>query len=276
MTVQPKFSLLLMLVVAGVLVSGARAADPLSDRRAVRPAQVTPVAKTTTGNEAVLELLNDIEELKSQLRTLRGQMETQGYQLEQLKNAQRQSAIDTDRRLRELEGRAGGATAAPATGAPSTAAPSLRPGSVSPPAAAAVPPAAPRGIPSASEQQQYDAAFALMKKGLYQQAAARFRDFVAKNPNSALADNAQYWVGEAAYVTRDFRTALDEFSKVVTIYPQSPKVPDALLKIGYTHYELAAYDRARETLSQVIARYPNTVVAKSAQLRLERISKEGK
>jgi tol-pal system protein YbgF len=261
-----------------VRIGGAHAADPLPDRRAVRPAQAAPTAaRTTTGNEAVLELLNDIEELKAQVRTLRGQIETQGYQLEQLKNAQRQSAIDVDRRLRELEQRAGGAAAAPAAGeSPSAIGPTRRAGNFSPPIAAAAPAAAPRGVPSATEQQQYDAAFALMKQGLYQQAATRFRDFIAKNPNSPLIDNAQYWIGEAAYVTRDFRTALEEFGKVVTNHPQSPKVPDALLKIGYTHYELAAYDRAREALNQVVARYPNTVVAKSAQLRLERIAKEGK
>ena len=265
------FSLLLASTTAGVRIGGAHAADPLPDRRAVRPAQAAPTAaRTTTGNEAVLELLNDIEELKAQVRTLRGQIETQGYQLEQLKNAQRQSAIDADQRLRELEHRAGGAAAAPATGeSPPAVGPTRRAGNFSPSITA------PRGVPSATEQQQYDAAFALMKQGLYQQAATRFRDFIAKNPSSPLIDNAQYWIGEAAYVTRDFRTALEEFGKVVTSHPQSPKVPDALLKIGYTHYELAAYDRAREALNQVVARYPNTVVAKSAQLRLERIVKEG-
>ncbi len=276
MTARRVLSLLLVGATAGMLVGGARAADPLPDRRAVRPAQTTPTAaRAATGNEAVLELLSDIEELKSQVRTLRGQLETQGYQLEQMKNAQRQSALDVDRRLRELERRPGGAAAAPATGESTLSVPTPRAGNVSPATAAAVT-TAPRGLPSATEQQQYDAAFALMKQGLYQQAATRFRDFIAKNPNSPLTDNAQYWIGEAAYVTRDFRTALEEFGKVVTSYPQSPKVADALLKIGYTHYELAAYDRAREALNQVVARYPNTAVAKSAQLRLERIAKEGK
>jgi tol-pal system protein YbgF len=276
-TARQVLSLLLASATAGMLVGGVRAADTLPDRRAVRPAQTNPTAaRAATGNEAVLELLSDMEELKSQLRTLRGQLETQGYQLEQMKNAQRQSALDVDRRLRELERRPGGAAAAPAAGESTlSVVPTPRAGNT-PPATAAVVATAPRGLPSATEQQQYDAAFALMKQGLYQQAATRFRDFIAKNPNSPLTDNAQYWIGEAAYVTRDFRTALEEFGKVVTNYPQSPKVADALLKIGYTHYELAAYDRAREALNQVVTRYPNTAVAKSAQLRLERIAKEGK
>lgn len=248
------------------LVSGARAADQLPDRRAVHPIAVTGAA-APAGNEAMLELLNDIEDLKTQVRQMRGQLEVQDHQLEQLRNSQRQSLIDLDRRLRQLEQRPSGST-------------SSVPGGQAPASALAAPGtgggvAAPARAPSASEQQQYDAAFNLMKQGLYQQAAARFRDFIARNPKSALADNAQYWVGEAAYVTRDFRTALDAFGKVLSNYPQSPKVPDAMLKIGYCHYELAAYDRARATLNQVVARYPNTLVAKSAELRLQKMAKEG-
>ena len=75
---------------------------------------------------------------------------------------------------------------------------------------------------------------------------------------------------------RNFRVALDEFQKVLTDYPTSTKAPDSLLKIGYSHYELGAYDQARTTLSQVIARYPNTTVAKSAEIRLEKMKKEGR
>ena len=37
-----------------------------------------------------------------------------------------------------------------------------------------------------------------------------------------------------------------------------------------------AHDRSEQrSLNQVMARYPNTAVAKSAELRLERIAKEG-
>lgn len=255
---------------AAVLAGGVSAQQ--TDRRAVRPAPAAPAPTPT--NQALLDLLREVETLQAQVRQMRNQLEVQEHQLEQMKNRQQQTQLDFDRRLRELERRA--ASAPPVTSggdAPSAViTPPVGAGTV-PPAATA--PAAPRVAPTATEQQQYDAAFSLMKQGLYERAAKSFRDFVARNPKGALADNAQYWVGEAAYVTRDFRTALEEFGKVVTEYPQSPKVPDALLKIGYTHYELGAYDRARATLSQVVARYPNTVVAKSAELRLQKMSKEG-
>lgn len=248
------------------VIGSANAADPLPDRRAVRPGAPAPAAAPQLG---LAELLGEIESLQAQLRELRGQIEVQAHQLEQMKNRQLQSMVDVDRRLRELERRAPGQTS---DGSNSTTIVTPPIGSGPMPPVAAAP--APRA--TASEQQQYDAAFGLMKQGLYEQAARSFREFVARNPKGALADNAQYWIGEAAYVTRDFRTALDEFGKVVSQYPQSTKVPDALLKIGYTQYELAAYSKARETLSQVVARYPNTTVARSAELRLEKMKKEGR
>lgn len=233
-------------------------------------------------DQAVLELLNEINRLQTLLQELRGTLEVQGHRIEQLRSQQRQALADFDRRLRELEQQRPQqqTQAAPRT---------VRPPQVivTPPigggdAQARTPPAAPApATPSRpatatqSEQGAYDAAFNLMKQGRYAQAAVRFREFLVRFPQGALADNAQYWIGEAAYVTRDFRTALEEFNKVLTDYPGSRKVPDALLKIGYTYYELGEYQKARETLSQVMARYPSTAVAKSAELRIEKIGQEG-
>jgi tol-pal system protein YbgF len=253
---------------------GTAGAQQAPDRRTPRPAPPAGAPAPSPTNQALLDLLSEVESLQALVRQMRGQLEVQEHQLEQMKNRQHQSLVDFDRRLRELERR--GASAAPgpsgSDGAPAVVVTPPISGSAVPPAATA----APRPAPTASEQQQYDAAFALMKQGLYEQAAKSFREFLVRNPRGALADNAQYWIGEAAYVTRDFRTALQEFGKVLNDYPQSPKVPDALLKIGYTHYELAAYEQAREALSQVRARYPNTMVAKSAELRLEKMTQEGR
>jgi tol-pal system protein YbgF len=252
---------------AAVWIGGAYAADPPPDRRAVRPGAPPTGAPVAPQSQGLIELLNELEALQAQLRDLRGQLEVQAHQLEQMKNRQLQSMVDFDRRLRELERRGTGQTSEGGTGGPPVTV-------VTPPVGGSA--AASRAAPTTSEQQQYDAAFALMKQGLYEQAAKSFRELIARNPRGALADNAQYWIGEAAYVGRDFRAALDEFGKVVNNYPQSPKVPDALLKIGYTQYELSAYPKARETLSQIVTRYPNTAVARSAEQRLEKMSKEGR
>ena len=68
-----------------------------------------------------------------------------------------------------------------------------------------------------------------------------------------LADNAQYWLGEAYYVNKSFPEALAAFQGVVSKYPQSRKVPDALVKVGYCDYELKQCQAAHDTLAQVVA-----------------------
>ncbi|MBI3779335.1 MAG: tol-pal system protein YbgF [Gammaproteobacteria bacterium] len=210
-------------------------------------------ASPSSSREALADLLQQLETLQTEMRNLRGQVETQANEIERLKTRQRELLADIDRRVGELE-RRGGAAAAPEAA-----------GGVAAPLASPV---------SAQEQQDYDAAFTLMKQGFYERAAKSFSDFIAKYPQSTLRDNARYWLGEAYYVARNFRKALDEFGKVLSEHPNSAKAPDALLKTGYSHYELGEWAKARESLNQAMSRYPGTPTAKSAEQRLAKMKKE--
>jgi len=249
---RQRFTRSLLVLAVSVAAASAVAAERPPDRRAVvaKPAATEPVARST-----LLDLLSQLEELQSEVRKLRNTVEVQGHELEQLKGRQRSLYDDLDKRLRDAERR--GSTQAP----------------VAPVAAGPTTPGAPRTI-TAPQQQEYDAAFELMKQGLYDRAVKAFRAFLARHPDSGLADNAQYWIAEGNYVLRNYKLALEEFAKVLNA-PQNPKAPDALLKIGYVHYELGAYDKARKTLSEVQERYPGTSVAKLAAGRLDKMKKEG-
>ena len=55
-------------------------------------------------NRGLLDLLNQVESLKQENQALRGQIENQGYEIEQLKKSQAAVFADTDRRLQTLEG----------------------------------------------------------------------------------------------------------------------------------------------------------------------------
>ena len=249
---------LLVIILATVGLGPAVAQEVLPDRRAVIVApknQPASQSASTTTRDTLLDLLRQLEELQTEVRQLRNSVEVQGHDLEQLKGRQRSLYDDLDKRVREAESR----PAAP----------------VSPAVTAAIAGTAPstRAI-TAPQQQEYDAAFELMKQGLYEKAVKAFRAFLVKHPDSGLSDNAQYWVAEGNYVMRNYKLALEEFTKVAND-ARSPKVPDALLKIGYVHYELGAYDKARKTLSEVQQRYAGTSVAKLAAVRLEKMKKEG-
>ena len=121
----------------------------------------------------------------------------------------------------------------------------------------------------------YREAFDLLMQRRYDEAKQAFRLFLAQYPAGRLAANAQYWVGEASYVTRDFTTALAEFSKVVQDYPTSPKVSDALLKMGFIRYEQKEWAQARKTLETVVEQYPTSTASRLARKRLERMRIEG-
>ncbi len=247
----------------------------------------------------LLKLLQSVEELKAEVRELRGQLEQQQYSLSQMTDRQRELYLDVDRRLQRVEAAgvaigaaaAGAAASAPGS-APATigAAPTAPSGSAttgaSPSATgaaaggvAAAGAATPTGAPQSAsaavdpvkEQQAYQSAFNLLKAGRYDQAAKSFREFLADYPASKFADNAQYWLGESYYVTRSFDNAMREFEKLIKDHPESQKLTHALLKVGYIHDELGQKDKARDVLTQLTEKYPNSTAAGLAAKRLERM-----
>jgi len=124
---------------------------------------------------------------------------------------------------------------------------------------------------SSVEQSVYSQAFSALKAGSYSIAITGFKDFLTSYPQSPLAENAQYWLGEAYYVTRSYDDAGTAFRTVLQKYPQSRKAPDAMLKLGFTQYEQKRYADARRTLEEVSQKYPDSDAARLATDRLKRI-----
>ncbi len=107
-------------------------------------------------------------------------------------------------------------------------------------------------------------------------AITQFKDFLQHYPQSSFDDNAQYWIGEAYYVMRDYDSAANAFRAVGEHYPDSRKAPDALLKLGMTQYDQQHSSDARATFNQVIERYPNSDDAKIATTQLAKIGAESR
>ena len=246
---------------------------------------------------ALMGLMNQAETLRQEVSTLRGEVEQLQRQIDDLRDQQRQIYLDVDGRLQTLEngggngsagtgdsgasagdaatggslsgGSAGGtdgsgSAAGTASGGPDSTgdAEASSPGSASGTAAA---------DQEAAARRDYDSAFETLRAGRYQEAAEAFRRFVADHPESALAANARYWLGESYYVVRDFDAALPEFQQVIDNYPESNKRPDALLKIGFVYFEQGRMEEARTTLERVVADFPDTTAANLAQRRLNQI-----
>ena len=130
-------------------------------------------------------------------------------------------------------------------------------------------------VTQSAEKEAYQAAFDTLKEGRYKKAKTELKGFLDKYPNSSYAGNAQYWLGEAHYVTRNFDQGIIEFEKVLKSYPSSNKIPDAMLKLGYTFYERKQFDQSKAILQDLRERFPKTTASSLAAKRLDRIRKEG-
>ncbi|MEN8260184.1 MAG: tol-pal system protein YbgF, partial [Pseudomonadota bacterium] len=127
---------------------------------------------------------------------------------------------------------------------------------------------------TSQSKEAYQNAYTTLQTGRYTDAIGLFNSFLATYPDDRYSDNAQYWLGEAYYVTRDFGAARESFAKVIERFPKSPKVPDAMLKIGYIEYEQGHWEEARRALSDIIKDYPDSTAASLAEKRLVRMNQE--
>lgn len=91
-------------------------------------------------------------------------------------------------------------------------------------------------------RQQYDRAFGLLQRRDYENAATAFQDFVDGNPDSPLASNSLYWLGETHYFRKDYAGAARVFLDGYKRYPKGNKAPDNLFKLGKS---LAAIDEKK-------------------------------
>jgi tol-pal system protein YbgF len=196
-------------------------------------------------NQSLLEMAQRIDSLQEQVREQRGRIDELENMNDALRKQQRALYSDLDRRIAQLG--AGGAA-----------------GSGAPP-----------GPTAGAEQSAYLQALDQLKSGKYPEAISSLQQFLAAYPKSDLADSAEYWLGEAYYVTRDFPKAATAFHAVLEQWPSSRKAPDALLKLGYTQFEMKQYSDARATLTDVTKRFPDSNAARLAADRLQQMSGSG-
>lgn len=219
----------------------------INDMQAEARAQEGRIARLEAAlqkNEQVFNLLKEVETLKAEIAKLRGDAEVQTHLIETLEKRQKDLYVDLDQRVTELNKAATTSAAA-------------KPGSN--PSATADP---------AMESSDYEAALNAFKARDYNQAIAGFKTFLKNYPDSALAPNAQYWIGYSYYSLKDYKSAIAQQQKLIAAYPASAKVPDALLNIASAQIDTRDKKAAKKTLEEITAKYPGTTAASLASKRL--------
>lgn len=115
----------------------------------------------------------------------------------------------------------------------------------------------------------YDRVMEEFKHRDYEAALAGFRLFLELHGQTALAANAQYWVGECQYRMGRHKDALKSFYNVVSFYPLSPKLAASTLKIGQIYTRLKDHDKARLMYERVVDQYPDSPEAELARKAIE-------
>jgi len=120
-------------------------------------------------------------------------------------------------------------------------------------------------------EEEYTVIREIFKKKDFHACQVRWRKFLTRCSHNKLAGNAQFWLAETYYKMGDYEKSILEYDKVRSNYPESVKVPDAMLKTGYAMAELGMIDGAREILNDLISYYPKSSQAEWARNRLRRL-----
>jgi len=205
------------------------------------------------------QLYMQFQQLQQEVATLRGMLEEQQNQLQQMEQANLE-------RYQALEQQSNQAVEQPAFSTQpvqrTQAAQQTTVQQTTAPTEAGDP---------AKEQEFYEAAFSLIRKRDFDTAQQAFAGFLRRYPNGQYAANAYYWTGEIYLVQEDFQAAGKAFATVIQNWPEHGKVADSMYKLADVERRTGQPDRARVILQQVTEQYPQSSAAKLAQQDLQRL-----
>jgi len=259
-----------------VWASGCATQTDIQAEQQARESLRTQMADTKASMEdtrrEIARVRGDVEELRYRLDRLAKERVGSGPQLKVLED--RLEALE--RQLKPHEESA----APPPTVMPEPPLP--RP--VEPPSTAGLPPPSSGGTLGgvredlhlskelSEAQDEYKLALRALNDQQYDKAVQQFRNFQRKYPNSDMADDAQYWIGESYFNQKDYNRAILEFNDVLK-YRRGDKVPAALLRQAQAFLEIGDRTDARLILQKLVNDYPNSEQARDAKDRLQALGR---
>jgi len=194
-------------------------------------------------NNKVDAMGDDVRSLKDSLADLSARLERMDAKITDLKN-----------QIQVMQN----PPPAPGTAAPATPGAAGQPGSAAPP----------QGM---SADRTYTDALRDFQTGKTDLAYNEFQQYLTYFPNTELAANAQYYIGEIAFNRADYVAAVQAFDAVLERYPENPKTPDAHLMKGMALLRSRQVNRAVQEFRALVQNYPHTDDARKAQEQLREL-----
>ena len=209
------------------------------------------------GGDAVLQ----ISQMDENVRQLNGRLDMLEHNLQALEDKLTMVNKDMDLRLNMLEGK-GMTTASSDT----DMTPSGEKKKFAAPVAQNAPASVLGGVVSKGNdlpevntkapEQIYQEGLDAVKAGNFDLASARFTTLLTKYPEHSLADNAQYWLGEAYYGKKDYAKAAVAFAQGYEKYKNGHKGADNILKLGMSMQMLGKKEEACTAYNNLAKEFP--------------------
>ncbi|MEZ8823260.1 tol-pal system protein YbgF [Vibrio amylolyticus] len=195
-------------------------------------------------NRVQLNMQQQIDDMSLEISELRGQLEKNSYDMQQMLQRQRELFIELDKVRGEIK-----TSEAPISATDDTQ---------------------PTGTYSANvdEQAAYQSAVDLvLKERDYAGAIVALKQFQVDFPDSSFSSNAHYWLGQLYFAKKQDKDAVESFAAVIS-YEDSNKRADALVKLGDLAKRNNNDSAAAKYYQQVVDEYPNSASAKLAEKNL--------
>jgi tol-pal system protein YbgF len=189
---------------------------------------------------SMLDLSNQIEQLRGEMARLRGQNEQLARDVSELQRQQKNTQVGIEERLRQVEPLKITHDEASFTAAP-------------------------------AEKRDFDGALEMLRGSNFAGAVQAYTAFLGRYPSSGYMPSALYWLGNAQYATRAYKEAMENHRRLITLFPAHIRTPEAMLAMANSQVELNDSKGARRTLEQLIKQFPTTEAAAAASERLVRL-----
>lgn len=193
-----------------------------------------------SARRSLLELSNQIEQLRAELARLRGQNEQLAREVSELQRQQKDVQVGIDERLRQVE-----PLRVEYDGQTFTASP--------------------------AEKNDFEAAMAQLRKSEFQPASAAYAAFLQRYPASGYTPSVLYWLGNAQYAIRAYKESVATHGRLVREFPAHVRTPEAMLAMANSQVELKDGRTAKRTLEDLVKAYPGSEAAAAARERLVRL-----
>ncbi len=219
------------------------------------------------------EMRATVADLQVSVEQLSRRIDTIGSKQSDSKTREAQDHVrELERRLADIEATRSVDVATPTPGLEGEASPTATPPPRVPGSEAAQIAMKREAQTASGAPLSYQRSLQLYRDGQSEQAIAGFRDFLKGNPKSPLADNAQYWIGEAYFAQGDYNRSIIELNEVLLKFPQGDQVPGALLALATAFSTSGDKIDAKLVLQKLISDHPNSEEARIGRQQLQSLA----